>query len=85
MLGKVTRKAEDGFCAVKNAAPAKTETPQHVKRAISDLHTRWLLAIGAKVAPKVMIEINPMFAADVESLENKIPAGTEINETTYFQ
>ena len=78
-------KAEDGFCAVKNAAPAKTETPQHVKRAISDLHTRWLLAIGAKVAPKVMIEINPMFAADVESLENKIPAGTEINETTYFQ
>jgi hypothetical protein len=32
-----------------------------------------------------MIEINPMFAADVESLENKIPAGTEISETTYFQ
>ena len=78
-------KAEDGFCAVKNAAPANSETPQHVQNAISDLHSRWLVEIGAKLAPGITVEINPMFAADVESLKDKISAGTEITETTYFQ
>lgn len=78
-------KAEDGFCAVKNAAPANSETPQHVKNAISDLHSRWLLEIGVKLAPGITIEINPLFAADVQSLKEKIPAGIEIAETTYFK
>ena len=44
-----------------------------------------LWEIGAKLAPGITVEINPMFAADVESLKDKISAGTEITETTYFQ
>lgn len=78
-------KPEDGFCAVKNAAPANSETPQHVRNAISDLHSRWLLAVGAKLAPGINVEINPIFAADVESLKAKIQVGTNITETTYFK
>ena len=78
-------KSEDGFCAVKNAAPANSETPQHVKDAISDLHHRWLQAAGADLAPGITVEISPTFAADVESLKDKIPAGTKITETTYFK
>ncbi|MGI9495605.1 MAG: UTP--glucose-1-phosphate uridylyltransferase [Mariniblastus sp.] len=78
-------KPEDGFCAVKNAAPADSETPQHVKNAISDLHSRWLMTAGAKLAPGIKVEINPIFAADVESLKAKVPAETNITETTYFK
>lgn len=78
-------KSEDGFSAVKNAAPANSETPQHVQNAISDLHSRWLVEIGARLAPGITVEINPMFAADVHSLKDKISAGTEITETTYFK
>ncbi|MGB2499229.1 MAG: UTP--glucose-1-phosphate uridylyltransferase [Mariniblastus sp.] len=78
-------KAEDGFCAVKNAPPANSETPEHVKSAISDLHGRWLQAVGVELASGITVEINPTFAADVESLKGKIPTGTKIVESTYFK
>lgn len=74
----------EGFCAVKNAPPANSETPQHVKDAISALHTRWLRKAGAIVDPGLQIEINPLFATDPESLAEKIESGTRITESTYF-
>lgn len=75
----------DGFCAVKNAPPATSETPDHVRHAISDLHKRWLRLAGAQVADDVLVEINPLYAVDAETLHEKLPAGTVINETRYFQ
>ena len=74
----------DGFCAVKNAPPAPSETPEHVKAAISDLHTRWLAEAGVAVQSGVAVEINPMFAPDVETLAQKVKSGTNISEPTYF-
>lgn len=74
----------DGFCAVKNAPPASSETPQHVKDAISDLHTRWLTNAGVVVEPGVTVEINPLFAPDEESLKGKIEPGMVVSEPTYF-
>lgn len=74
----------DGFCAVKNAPPANSETPEHVRTAISNLHERWLTQAGVRVEPGVAVEINPMFAPDPETLANKIKAGTVISEPTYF-
>ena len=50
----------EGFCAVKNAPPAPSETPQHVKDAIVSLHKSWLESAGAKVADGVKVEISPM-------------------------
>ena len=75
---------EDGFCAVKNAPPATSETADHVKAAISALHTRWLEGVGVTVEPGTPIEINPLFAADQTELVNKVESGTTINEPTYL-
>lgn len=74
----------DGFCAVKNSSPAPSETPQHVKQAISDLHRRWLVEAGVSVAPNVVVEINPIFAPDAETLKQKIEPGLSITQPTYF-
>ncbi len=75
----------DGFCAVKNAPPAPSETPQHVKDAVVALHTRWLEQAGVTVADGVKVEINPRFALDVEQLKEKIPTGTTVTEDKYFE
>lgn len=75
----------DGFCAVKNAPPADSETPQHVRDAIASLHRRWLLEAGAVVDPAIPVEINPLFAPDQKTLSEKIEPGTRITEPTYFQ
>ena len=74
----------EGFCAVKNAPPAPSETPDHVKDAIVALHRSWLESAGAKVADGVRVEISPMFATDRESLAEKIEAGTTIDSDKYF-
>jgi UDP-N-acetylglucosamine/UDP-N-acetylgalactosamine diphosphorylase len=74
----------DGFCAVKNAPPAPSETPQHVKDAIVALHTRWLQEAGLTVAEGVRVEINPMFALDIDQLKDKLPAETAVTEDRYF-
>ena len=75
----------DGFCAVKNAAPAASETPEHVKNAISDLHKRWLRKAGAKVADDVLVEISPLFAPDCETLLQRIHPGTVVSDSTFFE
>jgi UDP-N-acetylglucosamine/UDP-N-acetylgalactosamine diphosphorylase len=75
----------EGFCAVKNAAPAPSETPEHVQQAISDLHRRWLEKAGATVSPEIVVEINPLFAVDPEDLRTRIPQGLIVSESTYFE
>ena len=74
----------EGFCAVKNAPPAESETPEHVQQAIIDLHTKWLQKAGADVLPGTAVEINPLFAVDSEQLEEKISKGTIVDSPTYF-
>ena len=74
----------EGFCAVKNAAPAPSETPKHVKDAIVALHRSWLESAGAKVADGVKVEISPMFATDREALAAKIEAGTVVDCDKFF-
>ena len=79
----------DGFNAVKNAPPADAETPQHVKQAISDLHTRWLKGCGVDVADGVTIEISPLFAADQKALQARIESDAhfpkQISSNTHLQ
>ena len=74
----------EGFCAVKNAPPATSETPDHVKAAIAALHRNWLESAGAKVGEGVKVEISPMFATDRESLAEKIEAGTIVDSDKFF-
>ncbi len=75
----------EGFCAVKNAPPATSETPQHVKDAIVALHRSWLESAGAIVADGIKVEISPLFATDREALAKKIESGTAIDSDTFFQ
>jgi UDP-N-acetylglucosamine/UDP-N-acetylgalactosamine diphosphorylase len=74
----------EGFCAVKNAPPAASETPEHVQTAISDLHKSWLKAAGADVAEDAVVEINPLFAVEPTELAKKIKPGTRIEGPTYL-
>lgn len=74
----------EGFCAVKNAPPAPSETPDHVKAAISDLHRGWLESCGVEVAADVKVEINPLFAVDAEQLRSKLADTKEVKTDTYF-
>ncbi len=76
--------AADGFCAVKNASPADSETPEHVRQAIVDLHSNWLTQAGAYVEPGTPVEINPLYAVDAEQLRQVLPTGTSITEATYL-
>jgi UDP-N-acetylglucosamine/UDP-N-acetylgalactosamine diphosphorylase len=77
--------AADGFCAVKNAAPAPSETPEHVRAAICELHKRWMKACGVAVADGVTIEISPLHAVDSKQLSQKTSELTEIKQDTYFE
>lgn len=79
----------DGFNAVKNAPPADAETPDHVKAAISALHSRWFKESGVGVDDGVKVEISPLFAPDQKALQAKIDAEENFPETisadAYFQ
>ena len=76
--------AADGFCAVKNAPPATSETPEHVRQAISDLHSRWLKSNGVSVADGVTVEINALFAVDAKQLAQQKIELKEVTKDTYF-
>jgi UDP-N-acetylglucosamine/UDP-N-acetylgalactosamine diphosphorylase len=75
----------EGFCAVKNAAPAASETPEHVKQAISNLHRQWLQQAGADVSADATVEINPLFAVDSATLSQRIEPGFQVVHSTYFE
>ena len=75
----------EGFCAVKNAPPAPSETPDHVKAAISDLHRSWLRNAGVDVADGVKVEINSLFAVDSEETKSKAVDIRAISSDTYLE
>ena len=74
----------EGFCAVKNAPPAPSETPEHVKAAISDLHKSWLKNAGVQVDDSAVVEINPMFAVDPDVVKTRSADIDPIKEDTYL-
>jgi UDP-N-acetylglucosamine/UDP-N-acetylgalactosamine diphosphorylase len=69
---------------VKNSDAEKTDNPRTSRAALVALHTRWLTAAGASVAPGTPVEINPLFAGNVAELRRKIAPGTKIDQPTYF-
>lgn len=74
----------EGFCAVKNAPPAASETPEHVKAAISALHGSWLRDAGVDVADGVLVEINPLFAVDADQVKSRAAEISPVTEDTYL-
>ena len=74
----------EGFCAVKNAPPAPSETPDHVRAAISDLHKSWLTEANVVVNQQAIVEINPKFAVDEDEVKSKADTIGPIEEDTYL-
>jgi UDP-N-acetylglucosamine/UDP-N-acetylgalactosamine diphosphorylase len=72
------------FAPLKNASGAKEDTPESVRRQMSDFYGGWLRQAGADVAADATVEISPLYALDVEQLKTKIRPGTQIVKPTYF-
>ncbi|TWT71956.1 UTP--glucose-1-phosphate uridylyltransferase [Crateriforma conspicua] len=60
----------DAFAPVKNAEGAENDTPSLARRAISDLHKRWLRQAGVSVADDATVEISPSFALDADQIRD---------------
>ena len=73
----------EGFCAVKNAPPAVSETPEHVRAAISAQHRKWLVDAGVQVAEDAVVEISPFFAVEPEQVKQKLDQLPAIGQQTF--
>ena len=72
------------FTPVKNGPGAATDSPETVRAAMVALHTEWLQAAGAEVAPGVPVEISPLLALEADDLRGKIPAGLRVTQPRFF-
>ncbi len=73
-----------GFAALKNAPPASTETAAWVQQAIGNHFAQWIQAIGGTIAPQAIVEINPLFAVDIEELRKRLQPGVHFDQSTYL-
>ncbi|MDR2345562.1 MAG: UTP--glucose-1-phosphate uridylyltransferase [Planctomycetaceae bacterium] len=72
------------YSPLKNVSGSLSDSPETVKNNITALHTDWLRKAGAIVEPKIPIEISPLFADSIESVKQKIKAGTVFNKAAYL-
>ena len=61
-----------------------SDSPNTAKKAIVDLHRRWLQEAGLCVDQGVQVEINPRFALKVSDLRKKIDTNERIDADRYF-
>ncbi|MEX2141002.1 MAG: UDPGP type 1 family protein [Pirellulales bacterium] len=76
--------ARRAFAPVKNGPGEPRDTPKTVQEQMVNLHTEWLAAAGAKVEPRIAVEISPLFAMDEEDLlsrRREVRLGPELQVT----
>jgi UDP-N-acetylglucosamine/UDP-N-acetylgalactosamine diphosphorylase len=73
------------FAPVKNASGAAKDTPETCRAAWVALHTAWLRAAGASVAPGVAVEISPLFALNADEVAGRVAPGTRVEAPTCFE
>jgi UDP-N-acetylglucosamine/UDP-N-acetylgalactosamine diphosphorylase len=76
----VSVRREDEFAPLKNATGA--DSPEAVRRAISDRSARWLTAAGATVPAGVPVEVRPTFALNAAECATKLPPGFRVTGPT---
>jgi len=67
---------DEEFAPVKNKDGA--DSPETARRAMSELHRKWLGQAGIDTPPGTKVEISPLFALDAEELAQKVK-GHKVN------
>ncbi|MGH3004346.1 MAG: UTP--glucose-1-phosphate uridylyltransferase [Gaiellaceae bacterium] len=71
------------FAPLKNASGS--DSPETVRRLISDLHAGWLERAGATIAPGIPAEISPLFALDEAELRARVSPGLRVDRPLYLR
>lgn len=80
----VEAEKSEAFAPVKNADGAETDTPELAKRAILNLHRKWLDIASIELPENIDVEIDPMFAIDASELQRRKMEIGEIQSTTFL-
>jgi UDP-N-acetylglucosamine/UDP-N-acetylgalactosamine diphosphorylase len=78
----VATSRREEFFPLKNATGA--DSPEVVKRAISDLAADWLRRAGADVAAGAVVEISPLAALEPADVLKLVSRGQKIQSPTYL-
>jgi UDP-N-acetylglucosamine/UDP-N-acetylgalactosamine diphosphorylase len=78
----VATSRREEFFPLKNATGA--DSPEVVKRAISDLAADWLRRAGADVAPGAVVEISPLAALEPADVLKLVSRGQKIQSPKYL-
>jgi UDP-N-acetylglucosamine pyrophosphorylase len=65
---------EEEFAPLKNKQG--DDSPETVRKILSNMYKNWLNDAGIKVEPQVRVEISPLFALSKEELRSKIKGGS---------
>jgi len=65
---------EEEFAPLKNKHG--DDSPETVRKILSNMYKNWLNDAGIKVEPQVRVEISPLFALSKEELRSKIKGGS---------
>src|SRR5262249_6047139 len=79
----VATSRREEFFPLKNATGA--DSPDIVKRAISDLAADWLRRAGAEVTAGALVEISPLAALEPADAVKMVKRGTRIQSPTYMK
>ncbi len=75
----------DVFAPLKNAPGADRDTPEHVQRFMIAQHRKWLEAAGTRVADRVAVEIDPLWALDAEGVAARADRPASIDRPIYLR
>lgn len=75
---------DEAFAPVKNAPGEATDTAATAQRAMIEHDRKLLQAAGVQCDPNVAVEVNPLWALDVQEAARKIAGARHITQPAYF-
>jgi UDP-N-acetylglucosamine/UDP-N-acetylgalactosamine diphosphorylase len=74
----------EAFAPVKNSDDEPTDNPKLAKSAMMAQARRRLREAGVQIADNVPVELNPLWASNVDEIRRRLEPGSVIAEPTYF-